>query len=238
MEIDTIELSEQMRRLLHPLPNYSFCTSPHNRTYLQGEALCGDYLQTFAQIRETYGEDVELCPANNFHCATALAAEWIISGIGNRVASSFGGIGNFAATEELVMILRMNGLHKAEKTYEFFPEMEKLFCEITGKNVRQNKPIIGKQIFNVESGIHVDGILKQPECYEPFSPEIVGQKRKIVLGKQIGKASIRAKLFELNMQCAEKHIPHILEQVKEKTLKKNGALTNQEFVKIVSECLA
>jgi homocitrate synthase NifV len=233
MEIDAIELSEQMRLLLEPLPDYQFCTSP-KRAHLQGDELCGDYLQTFAKIKEAYGEDIELCPANNFHCATALAAEWLISGMGNNVVSSFGGIGNFAATEELVMILQMKGLRKAEKTYEFLPEMTKLFCKITGEKVRKNKPIIGKKIFNVESGIHVDGILKLPECYEPFSPEIVGQKRKIALGNKSGKASVRAKLSELNMQCAEKHIPHILEQVKAR----KGTITDKKFAKILRECLA
>jgi homocitrate synthase NifV len=229
MEVDAIELSKQMHQLLSPLPDYQFYTSPRKRTILQGDALCGDYLQTFAKIKETFGEDVELCPEDSFHCATALAAEWVISGMGNRVVSSFGGIGNFAATEELIMILR-----KPEKTYKFFPEMAKLFCKITGKKILKNKPILGKQIFNVESGIHVDGILKAPECYEPFPPEVVGQKREIVLGKQSGTASIRAKLSEFNMQCAEEHIPYILEQVKAK----NGAVTKQEFIKIAKECLA
>jgi homocitrate synthase NifV len=232
MEIDTIEISDQMRLLLEPLPDYPFCTSP-KRAHLQGDELCGDYLQTFAQIKETHGEDVELCPANSFNCATALAAEWVISGMGNRVASSFGGIGNYAATEELVMILQMKGLRKAKKTYKFFPEMAELFCKITGEKMQKTKPIIGKKIFNVESGIHVDGILKAPECYEPFSPEIVGRKRKITLGKKSGKASIRATLSELNMQCAEKHIPHILEQVRAK----KGTITNKTFIKIASEYL-
>jgi homocitrate synthase NifV len=239
MEIDAIELSEQMRQLLSPLPEYPSYTLPNEKARLEGldDALCGDYLQTFAQARKDFGEDIEFCPANRFYCATALAAEWVMSG-GKNVAGSFGGIGGFAATEELVMILRMKGLRKADKTYKFFPEMAKLFCKITGKNMRLNKPIIGERIFHVESGVHVDGILKQPERYEPFPPEIVGQRRKIVLGKQSGTASIRAKLSELDMQCAEEHIPHILERVKANALAKNGAVSEREFAEIVKECLA
>jgi len=239
MEVDAIELSEQMHKLLSPLPEYPAYTLPGEKKCLQGlgDALCGDYLQTFAEAKKSFGDDIEFCPTNGFHCATALAAEWVING-GKNVASSFGGIGGFAATEELVMILRMNGLRKADKTYEFFPEMAKLFCKITEQDIRQNKPIIGERIFHVESGVHVDGILKQPKRYEPFPPEIVGQKRKIVLGKQSGTASIRAKLSELNVRCAEEHIPHILEQVKAKALAKNGAITEREFAEIVKECLA
>jgi len=82
----------------------------------------------------------------------------------------------------------------------------------------------------------VDGILKHPQCYEPFPPEIVGQKRKIVLGKQSGTASIQAKLAELNIACAPERIPLILEQVKSKAMEKNGAVSDGEFVKIAQEC--
>jgi homocitrate synthase NifV len=239
MEVDAIELSPQMCQFLSPLPKYPSFTLPHSQERLTGldDALCGNELQTFAQAKKPFGDDVEFCPGNRKYCATALAAEWVISGTGNNVASSFAGIGGFAATEELIMILRLNGLRKADKTYPFFPEMAKLFKKITGKKVCPNKPVIGKRIFNVESGIHVDGILKQPECYEPFPPELVGRRRKIVLGKQSGTTSIRAKLAELNMQHAEEHIPIILEQVKAKAIAKNRAITKREFDKIVEDCL-
>jgi homocitrate synthase NifV len=236
-EVDAIELSPRMYQLLSPLPKYAAYTIPHSQARLTGldDALCGNYLHTFAQAKESFNEDVEFCPGNRGYCATALAAEWVISGTGNNVASSFGGIGGFAATEELIMIFRLNGLRKADKTYPFLPEMSRLFKKITGKKVRPNKPVIGKRIFNVESGIHVDGILKQPECYEPFPPEIVGRRRKIVLGKQSGTASIHAKLAELDMQCAEEHIPLVLEQVKAKAVKKNRAITKREFAIIVKD---
>jgi homocitrate synthase NifV len=238
MEVDAIELSPRMYKLLSPLPEYPYFTLPHKQARLTGldDALCGNELQTFAQAKESFNEDVEFCPGNRRYCATALAAEWVISGAGNNVASSFGGIGGFAATEELIMILRMFGLRKTDKTYPFLPDMTKLFARITGKKVRPNKPVIGKRIFNVESGIHVDGILKQPECYEPYPPEIVGRKRKIVLGKQSGTASIRAKLAELNISCAEEHIPIILEQVKKKASATNRTITKREFAKIIKGC--
>jgi homocitrate synthase NifV len=111
--------------------------------------------------------------------------------------------------------------------------MTELFDKITGKKTKKNKPVIGRQIFNVESGVHVDGILKQPECYEPFPPEAVGQKRKIVLGKQSGTASVKAKLSELNLDCAEDQVPQILEKIKSKAMEKNGEVTNTEFAEIV-----
>ena len=229
MEVDAIELSGQMHDLLSPLPEYPAYILCSEKTRIQGldDALCGDYLQTFKHLKGNF----EFCPGNRFHCATALAAEWVISGTGKNIVSSFSGIGGFAATEELIMILKINGLRKPNKTYNFLPEMTKLFSKIKKKNIPKNKPVIGSKIFEVESGIHVDGILKNPAGYEPFPPESVGQKRKIVLGKHSGTASIRAKLAELKIKCTEEDIVYILEQVKKK-----GEIGNREFAKIAREC--
>ncbi|MCL2260578.1 MAG: hypothetical protein FWC15_04385 [Fibromonadales bacterium] len=170
------------------------------------------------------------CPNNDFHCATAMAVEHLING-GENVATSFCGIGGFAATEEVVMALRVCGVRKTDKTYEFLPEMAKLFQKITSIDIPANKPVIGEKIFHVESGVHVDGILKQPQCYEPYPPEVVGLHRHIVLGKQSGTASIRAKLSELGLQCAEEHIPLILKRVKQM----DRVVSEREFTEIVRE---
>jgi len=200
------------------------------------DAICGDYRQTFALLRQKYRYPIEFCPTNNFQCATALAEEWAVSGVGNDdgVVTTFCGFGGFAATEELMMtmILRMN--NPIDKNKNFLPEMASLFGKITKKRVPPNKPIIGKRIFHVESGIHVDGILKQPACYEPYSPDIVGQTRKIILGKQSGIASIRAKLSELKLLREENELPRILARVKAKAAEKRGAVTDEEFLSIVT----
>jgi homocitrate synthase NifV len=199
MEVDSIELSEKMRNLLSPLPEYN------------------------------YSEN-----SNTKPCTTAHAAELLISGKESEIATTFCGINGFAPTEEVIMVLRLKGFRKPNKTYPFLPEMANLFSKITGKKIRSDKPIIGERIFYVESGVHVDGILKQPECYEPFPPEIVGQTRKIVLGKKSGTASIRAKLLELNIKHSDKCIPLILENVKAKALENNGEVSDAEFAEIAS----
>jgi homocitrate synthase NifV len=207
--------------------------------------MCDDYTRAFEYLKKTFNgspERIEFCPRNHFNCATALAAEWIISGSdggsGSCVVTSFGGIGGFAPTEELIMILREYRLRGEDRIYKFFPEMARLFHRLTKKNVSLNKPIIGSRIFHVESGVHVDGILKQPKSYEPFEPEIVGQKRQIVLGKHSGTASIMAKLSEFDIKCSQDHIPVILEQIKNKAVEENGEVSDLEFVKLLKEQIA
>jgi isopropylmalate/homocitrate/citramalate synthase len=52
----------------------------------------------------------------------------------------------------------------------FFPRSRRSFEEITGIPYSGRKAVIGRDIFRVESGIHIDGIMKRPQMYDPFSP--------------------------------------------------------------------
>jgi len=228
-----ISLDNTLKASVETIARYAGCANVR----VQGldYLMCDDYMRAFEYLKKSFNGSVEFCPRNHFNCATALAAEWITSGAGTNVVTSFGGIGGFAPTEEVLMFLRENRLRNENKTYSFFPEMARLFHKLTKKNVSLNKPIIGSRIFCVESGIHVDGILKQPKSYEPFAPDIVGQKRKFVLGKHSGTASVRVKLSEFDIKCAQEHIPFILEQIKTKAVEKSGEVTDMEFVKIAKE---
>jgi len=215
------------------------CFKDCGKVRVQGldDIITGDYVNAFARLRKSFSDRIEFCPTNRYNFATALAAEWLTNG-GNSVATSFGGIGGFAPTEEVIMALKLAGLRKTEKNYSFFPEMANVLNKITASPVSRNKPILGRCIFHVESGIHVDGILKDPKCYEPFPPETVGLKREIVIGKHSGTASIKAKLAELGIPCADEKLPAVLEGVRARGLEKRGALNDMEFAQVVRECAA
>jgi homocitrate synthase NifV len=220
--------------LAHPALRMSGHRPGRIRVRIQGldDVMLGDYTAVFEGIRGRFGEP-ELCPMNRFHVASAIAAEWAASSPSAALVTAFGGIGGFAPTEELLMILRLHGLRGPGKSYAFFPEMAALFQKIAGQPFRRNKPVIGKEIFYVESGVHVDGIRKHPQCYEPFSPEAVGQKRKIVIGKQSGTSSVRWKLEELGIRRSEEQVALILERVKQAGTEKNRPLSDGEFAEIV-----
>ena len=66
----------------------------------------------------------------------------------------------------------------------------KLVEDYSGIKHSPLKPITGENAFTHESGIHIDGMLKNTDTYEFFSPDIVGRQRKYVLGKHIGKSTV------------------------------------------------
>ena len=172
-----------------------------------------------------------LFPSNDLGLAGAIACGEVLAG--GRVRTSFGGLNNMAATEEVLVAAYVLERGQQIEQLKILPKIAVLLQKLTGMGIPLHKPIIGENIFMVESGIHVDGILKNPELYEPFPPEIVGQNRRIVLGSHSGRVSIKEKLREFNIACDEKTVDLLLQYVKAEGKRLKRHLTDAEFLSIV-----
>ena len=125
--------------------------------------------------------------AQQVHCT--------VNGIGERAGN--------AALEEVVLSLKMiYGIETGIKT-EKLTEVSQLISKLTGIKLQVNKAIVGENAFAHESGIHAHGVLTHALTYEPIPPEIVGQRRKIILGKHTGSHAIECKLRELGFKVGE-----------------------------------
>ena len=72
-----------------------------------------------------------------------------------------------------------------------------IVARATQMPVASNKPIMGRNAFAHESGIHQDGYLKNPETYEILKPEMVGAMASLPLGKLSGSHAVMSKLNNL-----------------------------------------
>ncbi|MFX0142121.1 MAG: isopropylmalate synthase, partial [Candidatus Hodarchaeota archaeon] len=79
-------------------------------------------------------------------------------------------------------------------------ETSELVERLTGISVPPNKAIVGENVFTHQSGIHSAGVIKNPETYEPFSPESVGNVRRLLVGPLGGKNVILFKLEQVLKQ--------------------------------------
>ncbi len=195
------------------------------------DVLCYDFETAFSNIKKRIKGRVEFCPENSYSCATASAMEWIAAG-GTDVAAAFGGIDGKAALEEVLLSLRVIRRHKPNASFCILPQIAALMEDITGSRFSDRKAVIGRKIFNVESGIHVDGILKKPQMYEPFLPELVGSSRRFVVGMHSGRKSIAAKLRELGYSSASFDVARILGTVRDESVRRTSSLTDEEFKEI------
>lgn len=141
--------------------------------------------------------------------ANALAA---IEGGARQVECTVSGIGERAGNtslEEVVMAMRTR-----QQVYpydcrinakEIVPSST-LLSKVTGLAIPYNKPIVGRNAFAHESGIHQHGMLANALTYEIMTPESVGRSRsELVLGKHSGRAGLanRAKSLGYNLSDDE-----------------------------------
>jgi homocitrate synthase NifV len=130
-----------------------------------------------------------------------------VNGLGERAGN--------APLEEVVMALwRIHGVDMGIDMQRF-PVISKLVAEASGRTVAANKSIVGEAVFTHESGLHVDGLLKDPTTYENFNPADVGRNRQLVLGKHSGGHGLKYAYAQLGIHLLDDEAPILLAQIRQ-----------------------
>jgi isopropylmalate/homocitrate/citramalate synthase len=202
-----------------------------------------------AKIRRTKMEtkikSVEIHAHDDFGNAVenTIAAIRAASGVWDKIYASttFLGIGERAGnaeTEKVIMNLYMHyNVKKFEGKVKKLKELADFISKATGYVIPPNKAIVGDYSFAHESGIHTHGVLNNPWTYEPYPPELVGNMRRITIGRNSGKNVIRHKVIEITGKTPDdKTLAAIVEKVRE--IYENGrkaSLKEEEFKAILRE---
>ena len=86
--------------------------------------------------------------------------------------------------------------------------------KVSGFFLAPNKPITGQNAFSHKSGVHTNGILKDPRTYEPFDPSILGRERKIIIDKYTGKSAVASRLDEYGIEVSAAELEVIVSRIK------------------------
>jgi D-citramalate synthase len=97
---------------------------------------------------------------------------------------------------------------------ELFYGTSRLVSRLTGIPLPTNKAVVGENAFTHESGMHTHGILSNPLTYEPFSPKLVGNVRRIATGKHAGSRGIKASLSEMGLNPTDDQVKDVFHRVK------------------------
>jgi 2-isopropylmalate synthase len=128
-----------------------------------------------------------------------------VNGLGERT-----GIPDLAET--IVAFHNLEGIQK----YNIQPLMHlsNYLEKISGFFLAPNKPITGQNAFSHKSGVHTNGILKDPRTYEPFDPSLLGRERKIVIDKYTGKSAVASRLEEYDIEVSTAELEVIVSRIK------------------------
>jgi D-citramalate synthase len=130
-----------------------------------------------------------------------------VNGLGERAGNT--------PLEEIVMALEILYGYPTRIKKEELYHLSTLVSRLTGVPLPVNKAVVGEMAFTHESGIHAHGVMKDPSTYEPIKPETIGRKRRIVLGKHSGSASVESALNEMNYKADENQIKEIVKRIKQ-----------------------
>lgn len=193
-----------------------------------------DFERVFARLRRELSGAVEFCPTNACGCASALLTEWLLEDGGNG-AAAFAGAGGYAPLEETLLALQLTQKYRRRSDLTVLPRLTALYQQITGVRIPAHKPVLGSDIFAVESGVHVDGLLKNAANYEPYPPETVGARRRIVIGKQSGRGSLQYVLTELGYVPNPDRLDVLLHAVRLASSHLRRALNDGELLSLAEE---
>lgn len=129
-------------------------------------------------------DDLGLATANTLAAIRAGASHvnTTVNGLGERAGN--------AALEEVVMGLKVLYGNDCGVNLHHYQEVAQLVAIASGRPLPWHKSIVGEGVFTHESGIHVDGLLKDPLNYQGVDPASVGREHRLVLGKHSGTSAV------------------------------------------------
>jgi len=176
-------------------------------------------------------DDLGLATANTLAAlrAGATHASTTVNGLGERAGN--------APLEEVVMGLRHLYGQDCGVDPVQFPRISALVALASGRPVAANKSIVGAGVFTHESGIHVDGLLKNPRNYEGFSPAEVGREHVTVLGKHSGSSAVRAAYCSLGLTISHEESALLLALIRDHATRTKTAPDSALLVRLYLENL-
>lgn len=176
--------------------------------------------KTYENIKTLTDEnllDIEMHTHNDFGMGTANAiagyeagaksANTTVIGLGERA-------GNASFEQVLMTVNRLMGQGENINIKALKALIRKV-SQASNRRLDTSLPIIGKNIFSHESGIHVNGMMKSKSSYEPFTPKEVGLKRHFPIGKHSGSSTLMYHLESLGIQPNKEVVQKLLPKVRD-----------------------
>lgn len=188
------------------------------------------------RLRTLGDRPISLHLHNDFGLALANALAGIRHGA-THINVSVSGMGERAGNvplEQLVAALQVLygidlGIDMAGLT-----DLSRTVAGFAGIQLSAHTPIVGKNCFSHESGIHVAAVLTHPSTYEPIPPGSVGNRRRFYFGKHSGRRAIRMKLEERGLGADEATVDRVLSRIKALG-EANGGISEEAFWTLVEE---
>ena len=178
--------------------------------------------------------DLEVHTHNDLGMATANAIAGIRAGARfvNTTVNGLGERAGNAALEEVVMALRHACGIDIQIDTSRFVELSRYVGQASQHPVPEWKAVVGEKVFSHESGLHADGVIKNPLNYEGFDPAEVGLQRHLVIGKHSGSQGLLQRLKQLDIDQRQVDVEALLNRVRHVSQQQKRPIDDQELLKL------
>jgi homocitrate synthase NifV len=171
-------------------------------------------------------DDLGLATANTLAACRAGATHvnTTVNGLGERA-------GNAPLEEVALGLKKLYGLDTGVDMARF-PSLSQAVANASGRPVPWQKSLVGEGVFTHEAGIHVDGLLKDPENYQGFDPSEVGRAHRMVVGKHSGSKGILAAYARMGLTLSPAEARDLLPDIRAFAEKAKRSPADQELLYI------
>lgn len=188
--------------------------------------------ELFRRMRASSDLQLEMHAHDDFGLATANSLAAAMNGA-SHVNTTVNGLGERAGNAPLEeFVMGMKHLYGRDTGVELraFKRLSDLVASASGRPVAVQKSLIGSAVFVHESGIHVDGLLKNPLNYQGLDPEEVGRQHEFVLGKHSGTKGVLHAYAALGLALTRDEAGRILNEVRSHAEKWKRAPQDAELI--------
>jgi len=158
---------------------------------------------------------------NDSDCAVGNSLEAVRAGV-TLVQGCMNGFGERTGNANLASVIaglkfKMGIDCVSDAQLRYLTEASRTVYEIANMVPKDNQPYVGNSAFAHKGGVHVSAVARHSATYEHMNPEVVGNKRRILISELSGKANLHFKAKELNLDFTKdpKAVEKVIHRVKE-----------------------
>ena len=168
-----------------------------------GGTLPSDVGRIVRAVRQRF-DSVGIHAHNDSGCGVANALAAVESGA-RHVQGTINGIGERVGNTDLCTVV---ACLQTKMGYECVPpeclrglaDLSHFVDEVANLLPLDRAPFVGRSAFAHKGGIHVSAVMKEPRAYEHLPPEVVGNKRRVLVSDLSGQSNVRYKAKELGIE--------------------------------------
>jgi homocitrate synthase NifV len=185
-----------------------------------------------SELRSAVDIEIEMHAHDDLGLATANSLAAAVAGA-THINTTVNGLGERAGNAPLEEVAHgLKKLYSMETGVDLhqFPALSKLVADASGRPVPWQKSLVGEGVFSHEAGIHVDGLLKDPNTYQAFDPDEVGRRNKLVVGKHSGAHGVIAAYATMGLNLSQAEARALLPDIRSFAERAKRSPADQELL--------